>query len=65
MPRRITSLNVNDSEVYRLAKSLARRTGESMTEVVRQALRERRAREEQRQGSNLLMQKLTAAPLAG
>jgi len=48
MPRKITPLNVKDAEVYSLARELSRRTGESLTEVVRTALRERLAREERR-----------------
>lgn len=38
------SLNIKDPEVYRLAQSISRATGESMTEIVRQALRDRLAR---------------------
>ena len=44
------SLNVKDPEVHRLAQAIARHTGESMTHVVREALRERYARIEQHKG---------------
>lgn len=39
-------LNIKDSETHRLASELARRTGLSLTAAVREALRERLAREE-------------------
>ena len=42
------SLNVKDPEAHRLAQAIARATGESMTHVVREALRERHARLERR-----------------
>lgn len=35
------SLNIKDPEAYRLAASIARATGESMTRVVTEALRQR------------------------
>lgn len=38
------SLNIKDPEVHRLATAIARETGESMTGVVREALRERYSR---------------------
>ena len=44
------SLNVKDPEAHRLAQAIARATGESMTHVVREALRERHARLEHRKG---------------
>ena len=44
------SLNVKDPEAHRLAQAMARATGESMTHVVREALRERHARLERRKG---------------
>ena len=37
------SLNIKDIEVYRLASELAHETGESMTQVVKEALRARYA----------------------
>ena len=36
-----TSLNVKDPEAHRLAQAIARETGETMTRVVTEALRER------------------------
>ncbi len=36
------ALNIKDEEVHALAKEIARMTGESLTEVVRQALIERK-----------------------
>lgn len=44
------SLNVKDPEAHRLARAIALATGESMTRVVTEALRERFARIEQRKG---------------
>jgi antitoxin VapB len=43
-------LNIKDNETHRMAQSLARETGESMTEAVRLAIRERleRVRDERR-----------------
>jgi antitoxin VapB len=43
-------LNIKDDETHRMAQSLARETGESMTEAVRLAIRERleRVRDERR-----------------
>lgn len=38
------SLNIKDPEAHRLAQAIARATGESMTQVVMDALRERFAR---------------------
>jgi len=37
------SLNVKDPEVYELAKTISRETGESMTKIVKDALREKLA----------------------
>ena len=42
------SLNIKDPEVHQLAQAIARATGESMTSVVKEALRERYARIERR-----------------
>ena len=39
-------LNIKNGEAYRLARSLADRTGESLTEAVTKALRERLEREQ-------------------
>jgi antitoxin VapB len=44
------SLNIKDPEAHRLAQAIARETGESMTRVVREALRERFTRLESRKG---------------
>jgi len=43
------SLNIKDPEAHRLAQAIARATGETMTHVVTEALRERFARLTQRQ----------------
>ncbi|NMG41578.1 transcription factor [Chelativorans sp. ZYF759] len=42
------SLNIKDPEAHRLASAIARATGQSMTRVVTEALRERLARIEGR-----------------
>jgi antitoxin VapB len=42
------SLNIKDPEAHRLAQHIARATGETMTRVVTEALRERLARLERR-----------------
>ena len=42
------SLNIKDAEVHQLARAISQATGESMTSVVRQALRERYARLQRR-----------------
>lgn len=42
------SLNIKDPEAHRLAQAIAQSTGETMTRVVTEALRERYARLEQR-----------------
>lgn len=42
------SLNIKDPEAHRLASEIARATGQSMTRVVTEALRERLARIESR-----------------
>ena len=39
-------LNIKNREAYRLAKDISERTGESLTEVVTRALRERLEREQ-------------------
>jgi antitoxin VapB len=43
------SLNIKDPEAHRLAQAIARATGETMTHVVTEALRERFARLQDRQ----------------
>ena len=42
------SLNIKDPEAHRLAREIARATGETMTRAVTEALRERLARLERR-----------------
>jgi antitoxin VapB len=42
------SLNIKDPEAHRLAQAIARATGESMTRVVTEALREQLAKIERR-----------------
>ena len=44
------SLNIKDPEAHRLAAAIARETGETMTHVVTEALRERFERLPRRQG---------------
>ena len=58
MAEKLTPLNIKDAEVYRLARELAARTGESMTQVVRRSLRDRLAREKNRTPDPVVMQKL-------
>jgi antitoxin VapB len=54
------ALSIKDPEADRLARELAARTGESLTEVVVVALRERLARETGRTRSIPLRQELAA-----
>lgn len=42
------SLNIKDPEAHRLAQAIAQATGETMTHVVREALRERYERTQKR-----------------
>lgn len=42
------TLNIKDPEAHKLAKALARETGETMTRAVREALRERLERARRR-----------------
>ena len=44
------SLNIKDPEAHRLAQAIAQRTGQSMTRVVMDALRERYAQVERLKG---------------
>lgn len=53
------SLNIKDPEVHRLARALARQTGETMTGAVKQALRERYQRL-QRHGGKASIEELRA-----
>ena len=58
------SLNIKDAEVHKLAQAISRETGESMTSVVKQALRERFARLEQRKGKASVEELLAIADRA-
>ena len=51
-------LTIKDEEVHRLARRLAALTGESVTEAVRAALKERIARERRRQGAKARAEEL-------
>jgi len=53
------SLNIKDPEAHRLAQQIARATGETMTRVVTEALRERLARLE-RQSARASVEELLA-----
>jgi antitoxin VapB len=53
------SLNIKDPEAHRLAKEIARQTGESLTRAVTESLRERLARLERQHGKASL-EELTA-----
>ena len=44
------SLNIKNPEAHRLAQAIAQATGESMTQVVTEALRERHAKLEHHKG---------------
>ncbi len=44
------SLNIKDPEVHRIARAIADETGESMTQVIRGALRDRLAQIDQQKG---------------
>lgn len=44
------SLNIKDPEAHQLAQAISRATGQSMTSVVKEALRERYARIERMKG---------------
>jgi antitoxin VapB len=46
----VMSLNIKDQRAHRLAKQLARLTGESMTQAVKIALEERLGREKAKRG---------------
>lgn len=47
------ALNIKNPEAHRLAEELAKRTGETMTAAVTEAVRERLARVRREQGSGL------------
>jgi antitoxin VapB len=54
LPCRNMALNIKSEEADALARKLARRTGESLTEAVLNALKERLARTEKARPSDLL-----------
>jgi antitoxin VapB len=58
------SLNVKDPEAHRLAQAIAQATGQSMTRVVTEALRERLARIEQQNGRASVAELLAIADRA-
>jgi antitoxin VapB len=58
------SLNIKDPEAHRLAQAISRATGESMTRVVTEALRERYARIERRKGKASIEELLAIADRA-
>lgn len=58
------SLNVKDPEAYRLAQAISRATGQSMTRVVREALRDRFEKIDHRNGRASIDELLTIADRA-
>ena len=58
------SLNVKDPEAHRLAQAIAAETGESLTKVVIDCLRERRAQMEKRKGKASLGELMAIAKRA-
>lgn len=58
------SLNVKDPEAHRLAQAIARETGESLTRVVIESLRERHAKVEKRKGKATLVELMAIAKRA-
>ena len=58
------SLNVKEPEAHRLAQAIARETGESLTKVVIESLRERHAKIEQRKGKASLAELMAIAKRA-
>ena len=58
------SLNIKDPEAHRLAQAIARATGETMTRVVTEALRERLATIERRRARASVEELLTIADRA-
>ncbi len=57
------SLNIKNEETHRLAKELARLTGETMTGAITIALRERLAREKRERGSEARLRQLRSIRL--
>jgi antitoxin VapB len=60
---RTMSLNVKDPEAHRLAQAISRATGETMTQAVTQALRERYERLKGRRRKASVAELLTIAQL--
>ena len=58
------SLNIKDPEAHRLAQAIARVTGESMTRIVTDALRERYERIERSKGKASVQELLAIADRA-
>lgn len=58
------SLNIKDPEAHRLAQAIAKTTGETMTRVVTEALRERYEKLQRRQGKAPLEELLAIAQRA-
>ncbi len=58
------SLNIKDPEAHWLAQAISRATGESMTSVVKQALRERFVRLERQKGKASVEELLAIADRA-
>ncbi len=58
MAQHVTPLNIKDQEAYGMAKELSRLTGKTLTEVVREALRERLAKEQRSKPDPYLKERL-------
>jgi antitoxin VapB len=58
------SLNVKDPEAHRLAQAIAQETGQSLTKVVVESLRERHAKIEKRNGKASLAELMAIAKRA-
>jgi antitoxin VapB len=54
------SLNIKDSEAHKLAKQLAEETGETMTRVVTEALREKLGRVRKSRSKKLTVEEMLA-----
>jgi antitoxin VapB len=57
-------LNVKDPEAHRLAQAISRETGESLTKVVIESLREQHAKIEERKGKASLAELMAIAKRA-
>jgi antitoxin VapB len=64
LERRMVSLNIKDPEAHKLAQAIARATGQSMTRVVTDALRERLAGIERNKGKASVEELLAIADRA-